>query len=76
MVRAELHAIHTRFQYHSGLKGLHFAFRLITGYLLPRLRRIDGPRAPKRTNGLNAAYVISGPCLCRLDLLRTFAEAA
>lgn len=43
----------------------------------PRLERIDGPHAPgERSNGLNAAYVISEERrLYRPDLLLTFGDA-
>lgn len=46
------------------------------GYTRLRLQRIGGPHAPgERSNGLNAAYVISKQSLYRPDLLLTFGKA-
>ena len=48
-------------------------FTFFMGYTRPRLERIDGPHAPgERSNGLNAAYVISEQSLYHPDLLLTF----
>jgi len=55
------------------LAGFYFFFM---GYMRPCLQRIDGPHAPgKRSNGLNAAYVISKQSLYHPDLLLTFGKA-
>jgi hypothetical protein len=51
-------------------------FTFFVGYMRPRLQRIDGPHGPgERSNGLNAAYVISKQSLYRPDLLLTFGKA-